>query len=327
MADQRSFYQLSSPLRAVLGSLNVNLEAELSRYRRNRLRAGSANGTSLTELEEAAFDLSTVDSTIDDITASASVAPVTPPPLPRNRKLFPDESARTAIASAPNPSTNGYLASSEKLIESLSEATPRPEPVAPTAPHQRRTVSLLAGAALGLLGLAAGLGASYLLSNPQVAQQLASGDGREQTLAATTEEESFTPLGPDLSAQEFVNLELGNLSSLTMPQAPLDPQTSPASQPLPPIEGASSEPGESLPNEAQAVAIPAGSNYYVTVPFTTEQELLNIRQSVDEAFVRQFLDGTQIQLAAFDNLDSAQQFIEELKGQGVTAQVYGPTSE
>ena len=326
MADQRSSYQLSSPLQAVLGSLNVNLEAELSRYRRNRLRAGSASGTSLTELEEAAFDLTTVDSTIDDITASASVAPVTPPPLPRNRKLFPDESARTAIASAPNPSTNGYLASSEKLIESLSEAPPMSEPVAPTAQHQRRTVSLLAGAALGLLGLAAGLGASYLLSNPQVAQQLASGDSDGQILAAT-EEEPFTPPGPDLSAQEFVNLELGNLSSLTMPQAPLDPQTAPASQPLPPIENESSEPGESLPNEAQAVAIPAGSNYYVTVPFTTEQGLLDIRQSVDEAFVRQFLDGTRIQLAAFDNLDSAQQFIEELKGQGVTAQVYGPTSE
>ena len=322
MADQ-----LSSPLRAVLGSLNVNLEAELSRYRRNRLRAGSVNGTSPTEQEEAAFDLSTVDSTIDDITASASTASASPPPLPRNRRLFPDESTRTVIAAVPEPSTNGYLASSEKLIESLSEAPSTPELVEPAAPNQRRTVSLLAGAALGLLGLAAGLGASYLLSNPRVAQQLADGNSDEQILAATNEEESFTPPGPDLSAQEFVNLELGNLSSLTMPQAPLDPQTAPASQLLPPIESESSESSGSLPNEAQAVAVPAGSNYYVTVPFTTEQGLLDIRQSVDEAFVRQFVDGTRIQLAAFDNLDSAQQFIEEMKGQGVTAQVYGPTSE
>ncbi|MGB3296607.1 MAG: SPOR domain-containing protein [Phormidesmis sp.] len=335
MADQRSSYQLSSPLCAVLSSLNVNLEAELSRYRRNRLASPSSREP-LTELEEAAFDLTTVDSTIDDIAASiAPAASVTPPPLPRNKKLFPDALAVAAIAPAlgasTGSSTNGYLASSEKLIESLSEAPPEPEPVTTTSQQQRRTVSLVAGAALGLLGLAAGLGASYLLSNPQVAQRLANRPGGDRTALATADGETFTPPGPDLSAQEFVNLELDNLSSLKMPQAPLDPQpastpqaASPPTQPLPPI---ANESGSPLQSETQAVAIPAGSSYYVTVPFTTEQGLLDIRKSVDEAFVRQFADGTRVQLAAFDNPESAQQFIAEIKAQGITAQVYGPTSE
>lgn len=328
MADQRPSYQLSLPLRAVLSSLNVNLEAELSRYRRNLL-ASPASREPLTEQEAVAFDLTTVDSTIDAAAAgiAPTAAPVTPPPLPRNKKLFPDEPAATAIAPAQGSSTNGYLASSEKLIESLSEAPPMPEPEMTTPQHQRRT-SLLAGAALGLLGLAAGLGASYLLSNPQMAQRLANGSDRPPLTPA--DGETFTPPGPDLSAQEFVNLELDNLSSLKMPQASPDSQAAstsqvaPPAQPLPPI---ANESGSPLQNETQAMAIPAGSNYYVTVPFTTEQGLLDIRKSVDEAFVRQFVGGTRIQLAAFDNPESAQQFIEEIKVQGITAQVYGPTNE
>lgn len=323
MTDQRSSYQLSSPLRTVLNSLEVNLEVELSRYRRKRASVNPPSSAPLAELEEAAFDLSTVDSTIDEISASVSpvAAPVTPPPLPRNKKLFPDRPA--AIAPSPSTPTNGYLASSEKLIESLSEAPPTPEPVTATPYHQRRT-SLLAGAALGLLGLVAGLGASYLLSNPQVAQRLADGSSGDRATIAAVDEETFTPTGPDLSAQEFINLELDNLSSLKMPQVPLDPQAAPASPALPPIANEASSPTQS---ETQSVAIPAGSNYYVTVPFATEQGLLDIRKSVDEAFVRQFADGTRIQLAAFDNVESAQKFIEEIKGKGITAQVYGPTSE
>lgn len=324
MTDQRSSYQLSSPLRTVLNSLEVNLEVELSRYRRKRASVSPSSSAPLAELEEAAFDLSTVDSTIDEISASVSPAAalVEPPPLPRNKKLFPDRLA--AIAPSSSPPTNGYLASSEKLIESLSEAPSTPEPVTTTPYHQRRT-SLLAGAALGLLGLVAGLGASYLLSNPQVAQRLADGSSSDRATIAAADEETFTPTGPDLSAQEFINLELDNLSSLKMPQVPLDPQAQPASPALPPIANEASSPTQS---ETQSVAIPAGSNYYVTVPFATEQGLLDIRKSVDEAFVRQFAGGgTRIQLAAFNNVESAQKFIEELKGKGITAQVYGPTSE
>ncbi len=325
MTDQRSSYQLSSPLRTVLNSLEVNLEVELSRYRRKRASINPPSSAPLAELEEAAFDLTTVDSTIDEISAgiSSAAAPVTPPSLPRNKKLFPDQPAAAAIAPFPGIPTNGYLASSEKLIESLSEAPPTPEPVTATPHHQRRT-SLLAGAALGLLGLVAGLGASYLLSNPQVAQQLADGSSGDRATIAAADEETFTPTGPDLSAQEFINLELDNLSSLKMPQAPLDPQAQPASPALPPIANEASSP---TPSATQSVAIPAGSNYYVTVPFATEQGLLDIRKSVNEAFVRQYAGGNRIQLAAFSNVESAQQFIEELKGKGITAQLYGPTSE
>ena len=247
-------------------------------------------------------------------------------------------------ASSANSLTNGYLASSEKLIESLVEvpSMPQANPINTQLKSRRKTASLLAGAALGLLGLVAGLGASYLMSNPKVAQRLAAGLGGDRGAIATASKDTFQPPGPDLSAQEFVDIKIDNLSSLKMPQTTIDPlsaaaaPTSPTA--LPPIAG---QPGAQLApptgvqagiqagtqTEIQAAVIPAGTNYYVTIPFTTEQGLADVRQSVAEAFVRRFSDGNRVQLAAFNSPSAAQQFVEALKSKGVTAQVYGPTNE
>lgn len=299
---------------------------------------------------------------VPTVARSAASAAVSPPSLPPNKKLLAggptvDEAVFSFEASfdrfgSPNvPSTgplatvsvedanglastplSGYLASSEKLIESLSEVAPMPEPVDTTLKPKRKAVSLLAGATLGLLGLVAGLGASYLVSNPMVAQRLVSWSNRDQGAIATTTEDTFDPPGPDLSAQEFVDIESDNLSSLKMPQTTIDPLSAPtapaSSTTLPPIAGQTgAQSGVALPAEIQAAVIPAGTNYYVTVPFTTEQGLADVRQSVEEAFVRQFSDGNRVQLAAVESPEAAQQFVEELKAKGIAAQVYGPTAE
>lgn len=420
MADQRSSIGLSPQLQAVLSSLNINLEAELNRYRRNRFAEGSADDDLLTDLDAAAFDFNVAESEPAEI-GPATPLPSSPPPVPRNKKLFPNASAepvetvaevtgssstsssteanngieadsidtvssssahlvpvksltqassaaatsaltgslenplaafpeerqegltRGAIIS--NKLPNGYLASSEKLIESLKEVPPMPEMAVSMLEPKRKTRSLLAGAILGFLGLVAGLGASYLMSNPLVARRLANGFRRDAAAIAPDAKPSFDPPGPDLSAREFIDIDIDNLSSLTMPQTTIDPANrptppvSPASQgALPPISvppaitAATAPTNQSVANQPttdnQAVAIPAGTNYYITVPFSTEQGLLEIRQIVNEAFVRQFADGVnRIQLAAFENLDFAQQFADELKTKGITAQVYGPTPE
>lgn len=437
MAPQLSSNTLSPQLRSVLGSLNINLEAELNRYRRSSFVEGPTTQDLFADLEnDAAFDLDSVNTAV---VAPAATLPMSPPPVPRNKKIFPDEPAAqpspsfdvsaleqkrelpaassastlsmdavppssppsgdtasaansrviassaltvpvgtssassaesmqagmlaakddlataqgAAIASstATNASPDGYLTSSEKLIESLNEVPSMPDPVASTVKPKRKTVSLLMGAMLGFFALVAGLGASYLMSNPSVAQRFANGFKRGDGAVSSASNSSFDPPGPDLSAREFIDLEIDNLSSLKMPQATIDPASNPAvtgapSSPiaLPPIANGVAQSSavvptqtvvlqpsaQSLPqpNATQASLIPAGSNYYITVPFTTEQVLIQIRQTVDEAFVRQYADGgNRIQLAAFDNATSAQQFIEELKVQGVTAQVYGPTAE
>ncbi len=378
MTQQPASSSLPPQLRAVLGSLTISLEAELNRYRRNRFTLGSAHGDLFAGLEDAAFDLDSVEL---PVTVPALATPVPLPALPPNRKLLAAPAARAdllgpvakdkipqvATTSAVLPGSlvkalagsadgqwpsstggiaiaSGYMVSSEQLIESLIEVPDLPNPVNPAVGPNRKTVSLLVGAALGFLGLIAGLGASYLMSNPAVAQQLADRLQGHKLAIATTSQPTFDPPGPDLSASEFVHLNLNNLSSLKMPQtAPqtaVDPQTLPvgpsATTALPPIASESASTASSglnassanqRPAGIQALAIPAGMTYYVTVPFTTEQGLLEIRKAVDAAFVRQFADGNRIQLAAFNNPESAQQFIKDIKARGIDAQVYGPTAE
>jgi len=370
---------LALPLQAVLSSLNVNLEDELNRYRRNQLTAGFSVKDAFVGLEDPVFDLDSIgsfDKSLEPtITVSTLVLPAKlndlPPPPPNKRLLatqvmnpsadhveglegqvkglFDELShsgthlteglaqAHLSSAADSNGGFDGYLASSEKLIESLNEVPLMPEPVDTTFRPKRKTVSLIAGATLGLLGLLAGLGASYLMSNPTVAQRLAKGFSRDKPMVAEASKKNFDPPGPDLSVQEFVDIDISNLSSLDMPQSAIAPFPSTASAPssvLPPIEGQPSsldaQPGSELPaatQSVQSVVIPANANYYVTVPFTTEQGLVAVRQAVEEAFVRQFADGNRIQLAVFDSPEAAQALIEELKPQGVSAQLYGPTAE
>lgn len=402
MAEQRLSNELSSAhlppaLGAVLSSLNVNLEAELNRYRRTRHTRSIVEEDIFADLDAVIKDAEDLEFAFDAAQPSISVPAVTipdadiPPPPPRNRKLLSGrlsvsgsdaasnlsesqieagfgaqpnhtgsalaaqsiaaqslaaisaddnhfnrlvkESVESSSAVIKAPLSSGYLVSSEELIESLSDVADMPEPVSLNPEPRRKTVSVMAGATLGLLALVAGLGASYVMSNPEVAQTLANGFQGESATINPAPQPTFDPPGPDLSAQEFVNLKLDNLSSLNM-QPSLDPLATSARPPvpdLPPIEGSSSQLAPSAASDAssatQALAIPAGANYYVTVPFSTEQGLIEVRRAVEEAFVRQFSDGNRIQLAVFDNLETAQSFISQLQKQGVQAQIYGPTAE
>lgn len=421
-ASSDSNDDLSPLLRPVLSSLNISLEAELNRYRRNRLTKDAASDDVFADLNDATFDLNVAE--IADINVSAStVSLLPPPPVPPNRRLnleanksedkagsqTSDTSSRSLVrysdsmlensdSTSPNstnpnsanpnsaslvstssdgnsasaasptemlpdavlpgsivnvtavradssesPTPSGYLKSSEKLIESLDDLPPMPEPVDIAPKPRRKTVSLLAGAILGLLGLFAGLGVSYLVSSPSAMQKLAALFERKDEAVIAEAESTFDPPGPDLSEREFINLELDNLSSLEMSSEPLNPAeantgtqagdratSGPSPDRLPPIEEQSSgQSSTSLSNTEgiQAAVVPTGVTYYVTVPFTTAQDLANVRQTVEEAFVRSFSDGSRIQIAAFDNPTDAQAFVNDVKSQGITAFVYGPTTE
>ena len=315
------------------------------------------------------FDLESAQLDVP-VAALAIASPKAPPPLPPNKKLTqtrptaqehsqdraaesaltiqshsdrpladspevafqqliqPDLDSRSKILSP--PSGDRYLSSSEKLIESLTDVAAMPEPVDLNPEPRRKTVSLMAGAALGFLALVAGLGASYVMSNPEMAQTLAGRGSGDRATVDPVSKRTFDPPGPDLSAQEFVDLKLDNLSSLNM-RTSLDPLSSaavPVPPVLPPIERANSlSVAQPAADATQALSIPAGANYYVTVPFSTEQGLIEVRKAVEEAFVRQFSDGNRIQLAVFDNAETAQSFIAKLQMRGVQAQIYGPTTE
>lgn len=351
MADQRSSNHLPLQLQAVLGSLNVNLEAELNRYRRNHLSEGSVNSDLCADL--AVLDAAVLDSErIEPFVESGSRLDEGAAPRLATLSLVNIEKAAIAPSplSPPSPlssppveplveslggSLGGYLESSEKLIESMMEGSPMLEVTEPETTNERshrRTFSLLAGAVLGFFGLVAGLGMSSLISNPTAIQQLARNLQFKDTAIALASEDSFDPPGPDLSASEFITLDIDNLSSLKMPQTAMSsvsvsPPVLSALPPIPSQPATGTQPTGAQTLEVQPTGMPTAANYYVTAPFLTEQSLIEIRQSVDEAFVRRFADGNRIQLAAFDNSNSAQQFGETLKRQGIVAQVYGPTTE
>ncbi|MEO0647945.1 MAG: hypothetical protein AAFZ17_17625, partial [Cyanobacteria bacterium J06650_10] len=287
------------------------------------------------------------------IGATQNEAHTTYSALPRLALQQPTEPNPTQPTENEDIVPTGYLTSSEKLIESLTELPPLPEPVDTIGKPKRKTVSLLAGATLGFFGLTAGLSASYLMANPAVTQQLANRFKNQPDLATVESARTFDPPGPDLSANEFIDLEIDNLSSLKMPQVAiipgealptpatatlesgLAPQQPPAN--LPTIQSATTTPAglPAVPTapattaaiETQAVVVPVGLTYYVTAPVTTEQGLMTIRQTVGEAFVRRFADGNRIQIAAFDNPQAAQSLLAELNDNNIAAQIYGPTTE
>ncbi|MEM6450185.1 MAG: hypothetical protein AAF703_07720 [Cyanobacteria bacterium P01_D01_bin.105] len=421
MSEHRLSNDLSPTLEAVLNGLNVNLEAELNRYRRTRHIHNAPEDDIFADLDavieassDLSLDLSAAQSSMA-VPAVVATASPSPPPLPRNKKLIaansgtqadihqsethlagpkviahhtalaPQLQHKTSLAALPATASSeaewvnneahrralnaslkadgsleadgenhisvlnalpaktalnsGYSAASEKLIDTLAASVTVPEPVNLNLKPKRKTISLMAGAALGFFALLAGLGASYVMSNPDMAQTLARRFNGNDTTTNALPEHPFDPPGPDLSAQEFVNLKLDNLSSLDM-QSSLDPlatSATPLPPVLPPIEGAtpssvqSTLPQSTLPagpaTETQALSIPVGTNYYVTVPFSTEQGLIEIRKAVEEAFVRQFSDGNRIQLAVYNTPEAAQSFIVKLQTKGISAQIYGPTAE
>ena len=174
-----------------------------------------------------------------------------------------------------------------------------------------------------------------------------------------TGQPDFVPPGPDLSAREFVDLDLDRLSTLEVdPTSPaVAPSVTPGTLPRPAdgsadgstVPGATGQPtappsavaadATATPAPAAANAspaatspvtaapTPAGSNYYVVMGFTGDASLTTAREVVTDAFVRNFSNGTYIQVAAFDNEAGAKAQIEALQQRGLTVQLYGPTDE
>lgn len=135
--------------------------------------------------------------------------------------------------------------------------------------------------------------------------------------------------------------ESPNATASPTPQAAPTPQATPApAQPPSQSSGQATAPTSSaaLPtvpatSPAASASSPAstppavGQNYYVIADYTGDSSLTKAREVVSDAFVRNFNEGSRIQLGAFDNGDSAQQLIQELQSRGLTGRLYGPTDE
>ncbi len=303
---------LPTALQTALGSLDVQLEEELTRYRRHR-RSEQIN-TAQRKLDRSATgepDLIYVTAiggrtqplvasppearvvALPDGTPVENLQPDEPPPpaLPATSPSLllgaapaaPDadtaagdrpsneatlspaaaESAASGDLETPdkNSSPDGYLESSEALIESLD-----PEE-APKEAETSASDSLLSPLGIGsmLLFLMASITFGYVATNPAglahlglgrfFNRQAPSAAQKPATTPAASENLAETPMAasPNLASQEFVDLNLGTLSNLdpkasSIAQPEAAPIPAPAATPLPTVTVAPAPVKSPLPN-------------------------------------------------------------------------------
>lgn len=265
---------LNTTLHIALGSLDVQLEEELTRYRRHR-RCEQLNN-SQRKLERSATgepDLIYVTATggrtqPQPIIASPPETPIitlpeeksienlqpnepkpqslptttSPSLLLNGAETAPAETAESNTSGEKNP--EGYLESSEALIESL-----KPEEEAPKQTETNSDDSLLSPLGIGsmLLFLMASIIFGYVATNPAGLAHLGLGRFFNRQAPSATQKpasenitETQIATSPNLASEEFVELNLSTLSNLN-PKASSIAQTemaqipTPAASPLPTV--------------------------------------------------------------------------------------------
>ncbi len=352
--------ELQPQLQAVLAGLDVQLETELSRYRRYRRRTPPPETVnhSTAQAEKPAAVL-TVDSSNSqlkpDTTTPAStetvlgsvVVPQTAPLATRSPHNSPSETK------APGD----YLESSEQLIKSIDQ-TPRRR-------RRKRQPSLVAslftpiGLSSLLLFLLSSIGLGYVVMSPSGRETLGlsrwfgqeSSETEAETQAVT---EPAEPRSPNLATEEFVELDLDTLSNInpnpnsiptpanqpTLPTAPnnLTP-TAPVSsgpdlgnltnelipKPTPvqpqPIQTPTPRPPGGAATRPQSQPIEAEDGYYyVVINYENAGSLNKARTAVPDAYIREFKTGTKVQMGALEDAATARKLAEQLRVQGIAVQ-------
>jgi len=213
---------LHSVLQTALGSLDVDLEEELARYRRQSPgRVQRSRQQAMAYVATLTKQSQATPTEPSAIAQSASDAPVEEQAfLPANmaHAATQDVPAATHAGSAPD----GYLESSEELLRSLEELQTPIEPPAEQEPETTRSSKMLAslltplgvGSILLLILSSATLG--YLVVNPSVMTRLTSPAEGDRPGAMNDDATAGRPDGisPDLASNEFDPLNLNRLSSI-----------------------------------------------------------------------------------------------------------------
>jgi hypothetical protein len=110
--------------------------------------------------------------------------------------------------------------------------------------------------------------------------------------------------------------------------APVQPYTPPARAVLPtpkpipvPVPNVDRTPPPPTPT---ATSTPSASGYKVVTPYTSDQVLEEYRGKVPDAYVKNYSDGAKVQFGAYQDENSAKSQAEELRKQGIPAEVYKP---
>ncbi len=310
----------------------------------------------------------------------------------------------SALDSSHEISPDDYLASSEELLRSLDEVDHQSDDIqdydedARFADQQPGILASLltplgVGSMLLLLISSATLG--YLVTHSSSLGLWTWGDRPSESAQSGQDGALDLATAPDLSAGEFQDLNLNNLSTLpngssdsgqippildpsalrdgralvdsanpaaSLPSVdvPSDQESAPAVRPSAPDPApASAVPRSSVSRPASAAApsqpttnpsaaaspspavapapapAPAPSRvaaassgnsssnyYYVVTNYTGDRSLTQAREAVSGAYVRNFPEGARVQLGAFSEAGRAEELANQLRQQGISAEIY-----
>ncbi|MEG4073928.1 SPOR domain-containing protein [Microcoleus sp. Pol14C2] len=251
---QSSSTPINPALQAVLGSLDVNLEAELTTYRRHRRRAEQWVSPSVRTGKQTATTEQQLAQNLAPETAEETQQPLSLPlSLAGTQGDAPLATTRggtklSSSAFAPN----NYLESSEKLIESLDESKAEP------AVERSLAASLLTPLGLSsmLLFLLSCTALGYAVMYPSNLVKMVglnrlldrTSSSPNDSPASTSISDTSTkelPKAPNLVSKEFVELDLSTLSNVQPTVSPI-PSPSPKAS-IPPTPPAPPGPSGAVP--------------------------------------------------------------------------------
>lgn len=267
--DKLSSNQIKPALQAVMGCLDVNLEEEVSQYRRQRQRSQQWVAPSVSlGAKSASQSLDLISPAATDNLAEQKTV-LSPEMKPRPTIHFETRSPNSQLAIADNAadktltsagsdrlsaksansqrSPNDYLASSEELLKSLDERQLEPET------ERSLTASLFTPLGLSsmLLFLLSCIALGYTVINPSILANLGFSRWIKQSsptpaaspanTAAADSNQADLPKAPNLASKEFVELDLSTLSNVKPTPSPIPvPSAKPSIPPTPkPVAGVS----------------------------------------------------------------------------------------
>ncbi len=251
---QSSSTPIKPALQAVLGSLDVNLEAELTTYRRHRRRAEQWVSPSVRTGKQTATTEQQLAQNLAPKTAEETQQPLSLPlsiaGTQGDAPLATTRGGTKLSSSALAP--NNYLESSEKLIESLDESKAEP------TVERSLAASLLTPLGLSsmLLFLLSCTALGYAVMYPSNLVKMAglsrfldrtspsSSDSPASTSISDTSTKEL-PKAPNLVSKEFVELDLSTLSNVKPTVSPI-PSPSPKAS-IPPTPPAPPGPSGVVP--------------------------------------------------------------------------------
>ena len=235
-----------------------------------------------------------------------------------------------------DPAIEDYLDSSTALRQHLEDSTPEPEVEEPQNTPEKIALLIL----LGVVGVVAvvlflnitGLRKKLWPPQQQQLEQPQSSSIETNALQRQPSESSEPPesdaasaivatKGPDLSSQEFSDVNLGNLSRLESQSKPSPTPNSSKARTVPPTK--EPVPSPTVPIVKEPTAKPG--LFYVVLPYENTSSLSVAQEVVPTAFLTDGSGGKKVQVGALETIDAAQRLAKQLRAKGLSAAIISPS--